>query len=201
VKVLADNDKNTANKLLLLYLIDKMELPLSNSQITEYVRQAEFMDYITLCETLADMTDKGYLEKTVENNNTRYTITDEGQTTLEYFEKHIPAASRGMVNSYVRDSRSNIKKYYENTANFFPNAENNEFIVKCGLYEDDRALMEFSISVDTRDQARQIQTNWKANANILYGRIIESLTVSPVIGEEGEPEESEEPEETTSPSG
>jgi hypothetical protein len=29
------------NKLLLLYLIDKMELPLSRSQITEYVRQAE----------------------------------------------------------------------------------------------------------------------------------------------------------------
>jgi DNA-binding PadR family transcriptional regulator len=181
----------TEDKLVLLYLLEKMELPLSNSQITEYVRQAEFMDYITLCETLADMTDNGYLEKTVENNNTRYSITDEGQTALEYFEKHIPVNKRGMINSYVRESRQNIKKYYENTATFFPNAENNEFIVKCGLYEDERALMEFSISVDTRGQARKIQSNWKANANTLYGRIIEALTVTI---KEGDPE-------ATSPSG
>jgi hypothetical protein len=39
--------------------------------------------------------------------------------------------------------------------------------------------MELSISVDTREQAKLIQSNWKANAKVLYGRIIETLTTSP----------------------
>lgn len=167
--------KNVENKLLLLYLIDKMDIPLSRSQITEYVRQADYMDYYTLQQMLAEMVEGGYLENTQDNNTTRYNITGEGQTTLEYFEKHIPAPIRTKINNYVRDNRKNIKRDYENTATYFPNAENDQFMVKCGVYEDERVLMELFISVDTREQARLIQSNWKANAKVLYGRIIEAL--------------------------
>ena len=47
------------------------------------------------------------------------------------------------------------------------------------IYEDERALLELSISVDTRDQARQIQVNWKKNANTTYGKILGLLITSP----------------------
>ena len=163
------------NKLLLLYLIDKMDLPLSRNQITDYVRQSDYMDYFTLQQLLAEMVEGGYLENTQDNNTTRYTITGEGQTTLEYFEKHIPVPIRTKINNYVRDNRRIIKKDYENTATYFPNAKNDEFMVKCGVYEDERVLMELFITVDTRDQAKLIQTNWKSNAAMLYRRIIEAL--------------------------
>jgi DNA-binding PadR family transcriptional regulator len=169
--------KAVENKLLLLYLIEKMDLPLSRSQITDYVRQAEYMDYFTLQQALAEMVKDGYLENIQDNNNTRYTITGEGQSTLEYFAKHIPTPIRAKINSYVRDNRRIIKRDYEITATYFPNTENNEFMVKCGVYEDERVLMELFISVDTREQAKLIQTNWKTNAKVLYGRIIEALVV------------------------
>ena len=79
----------------------------------------------------------------------------------------------------MRDNRKNIKKAYENTATYFSNTDTADFTVKCGVYEDDRALMEITISVDTREQARQIQSNWKKNANTLYGKLIETLIISP----------------------
>lgn len=167
--------KIVENKLLLLYLIEKMDLPLSRSQITDYVRQAEYMDYYTLQQTLAEMVEGGYLENSQDNNSTLYTITEDGQTMLEYFEKHIPASVRAKINTYVRDNRRNIKRDYENTATYFPNVENDEFMVKCGVYEDERVLMELFISVETRDQAKQIQANWKNNASKLYSNIIKEL--------------------------
>ena len=174
--------KAVENKLLLLYLVDKMELPLSRGQITEYVQQAELMDYYTLQQTLAEMVDGGYLDATVDqaqdNATTRYSITGDGLTTLEYFEKHIPATIRVKVNNYARDNQRALKREYENTATYFPGVENDVFTVKCGVYEDNRTLMEISISVDSRDQARIIQTNWKANAKLIYGRIMEAITPS-----------------------
>ena len=163
------------NKLLLLYLIEKMDLPLSRSQITDYIRQDELMDYYTLQQTMADMVDGGYLEMTMDNNTTIYTITDEGLQTLEYFEKHIPSGIRSKINQFVRENRKNIQRAFENTATFFPSEANDEFLVKCGVYEESRVLMEISISVDTREQARIIQNNWKANAKTLYGDIIRTL--------------------------
>ena len=170
--------KNPENRLLLLYLIDKMDLPLSRSQITDYIIQAEYMDYYTLQQALGDMVDGGYLDGTSDNNTTRYTITDEGLQTLEYFEKHIPPSVRNRINQYVKESRGDIKRAFENTATFFPNEAGDEFLVKCGVYEESRVLMELTISVDTREQARLIQNNWKANAKTLYGEIIGRLARS-----------------------
>jgi hypothetical protein len=137
------------------------------------------MDYITLAETLAGMVDDGYLEESKDNNNTRFAITGEGQSILEYFSRQIPASVRGTISNYVKEKRSDIKKDYMKTAVYFYNADTNDFTVKCGVYEEERALLEIFLAVDTREQARLIQTNWKANFNTLYGKIIEVMITSP----------------------
>jgi len=171
----ADESIAVENKLLLLYLIDKMDLPLTRSQITDFVRDGEYMEYYTLQQTLADMVSDGYLEMAQENNNTRYSITDEGLSTLEYFERHIPGGTRAKINKYVHDNFNSVKRDYEITANYFQDNETNEYIVKCGVYDDDRLLMEINISVVSREQARLIQRNWKSNVTSLYVNILREL--------------------------
>lgn len=166
------------NKLLLLYLIDKMDIPLSNTQISQFALEENYMNYFTLQQSLSEMVESGYLDKTQDNNNTRYTATDEGITTLEYFEKHIPIDIRNKINQYVLDNRSTIKKDFEITANYFYDHPNNEFIVKCGIYEDDSMLMEINVSVVNRNQAKLICNNWKQNVNKLYGSILSELAIN-----------------------
>ena len=182
--------KNAENKLLLLYLINRMEFPMSRAQVTDFVHVADFMDYYTLQQTLAIMVESGHLDATEENaldnSTTRYAVTDEGQTTLEYFEKHIPWSKRHAIDRYITENRGKIKKDYENIATIFPDVENDAFRVKCGTYDDKHALLEMVVSVDTREQARLIQSNWRANASVLYQQIIEALTITKeaVIDEE-----------------
>ena len=173
--------KDVENKLLILYLINRLELPMSRAQITDFIIQKELMNYFVLEQTLSAMVEAGVLDAATEAdaqdvNTTRYSVTGEGLTTLEYFESHIPQPVRQMINRYVEENKGKIKKDYENVANYFPNVENNEFKVKCGVYEDKRALIELFVSVDTREQAKLIQSNWRANASKLYSRIIEALT-------------------------
>ncbi|MDR1913278.1 MAG: DUF4364 family protein [Clostridiales bacterium] len=163
------------NKLILLYLIDKMDLPLSRSQITDFVREGEYMDYYTLQHTLADMVDGLYLEKVQDNNNTRYSITEDGATTLEYFENHIPPAIRTKISKYVHDHFNTVKRDFEVTANYFLDSETNEFIVKCGVYEDKCVLMEINVSVVSREQAKMICNNWKSHVSEIYLNILTEL--------------------------
>jgi len=174
-------DKTMENKLLLLYLVSRMELPMSQAQVTDFVRDADYMDYYTMQQTLANLVEGGHFDVTEENaldnNTTRYNITDEGQTSLEFFAKQIPWSRRQAIDAYILENQGKIKKDYENIATYFPNMENDEFRVKCGVYEDKRALLELVVSVDTREQAKLIQSNWRANASGLYQRIIEALTV------------------------
>jgi len=173
-------NRDVENKLLILYLINRMELSLSHGQITDFIIDRELMDHFVLEQTLSNMLEQGLLEAITENaqdgNTTRYSVTNEGHTSLEYFENHITRPTRLLINQYVEDNRGKVKRDYEVTATYFPNVEMQDFLVKCGVYEDKRALLELSISVDTREQAKLLQGNWRANASGLYQKIIEAMT-------------------------
>ncbi|MCL1884352.1 MAG: DUF4364 family protein [Defluviitaleaceae bacterium] len=173
--------RDAENKLLLLYLINVMDLPMSRSQITDFVIQKDLMNHFVLEQNLTDMVERGFLDTTCENSQdettTNYALTEEGLTNLELLQNQLPRPLRNIIDQYVDDTRGKIKKGFEKTAHYFPNIENDEYIVKCGVYDDKRGsmLMEISVPVVTREQAKQIQANWNANYNSLYQKILMTL--------------------------
>ncbi|MDR1689917.1 MAG: DUF4364 family protein [Clostridiales bacterium] len=175
-----DNEyERIEGKLLLLYLIDQMDIPLSNNQISQFALNEDYMDYFILQQNLTEMTESGFLDKYQDNNTTRYTILDKGIEILDFFQKRIPTDIRNKINQYVLENRKTIKKDYEVTANYFYDHTNNEFIVKCGVYEDETMLMELNISVVSKEQAKTICANWKKNVKTLYGDTLASLLAKP----------------------
>ncbi|MDL2248907.1 DUF4364 family protein, partial [Tyzzerella sp. OttesenSCG-928-J15] len=163
------------NKLILLYLIEKMDIPISTSQISQFVLGESMIGYFDLQQCLSEMVDDNYVEATQENNNTRYSITDTGLTTLDYFEKRIPVYIRNKINKHVLENRKYIKRDYETTANYFKDIHTGDYTVKCGIYEDDAMLMEINLTVVSREHARGICENWRNNVTQLYGNILGNL--------------------------
>lgn len=173
----SDSNENTQieKKIILLFLIDKMDIPLSNSQIAQFAMEENFMNYYTVQQYLNEMVDIGYLDRLQDNNSTRYTITEDGLTALDVFIKNVPISIRNRIIKYVSEHRKIVKQDYEITANHFFDYNNNEYIVKCAIYEDEMMLMEFNLSVVTKEQALAICNNWKSNVSNLYGQIINTL--------------------------
>ena len=174
-----DEYKRIESKLLLLYLIDKMEIPLANDQISQFAIDEDYMDYFTLQHNLAEMAQTGFIDKYQDAATTRYTILDKGLEILDFFEKRIPQYIRGRINEYVLENRRTIKKDYEITANYFYDHSNNEFIVKCSVCEDKTMLMELNLSVVSKEQAKNICANWKGKVKSLYGDILTTLIKDP----------------------
>lgn len=163
------------SKLLLLYLIEKMNLPITTSQISQFVLEEGLLNFFDLHECLSEMVEGKYIDATKENNNTRYTITDLGVASLGYFENRISLHIRNKIAKYVNENRSQIKKDYETTANYFKDIQTGEYTVKCGIYENNSLLMEINITVVNREQARNICDNWKNNVNQIYDKVLLSL--------------------------
>ena len=176
-----DNTRALAeSKLIILYLIEKIEIPLSNSEICQFALEKNLMDYFSVQQYLSEMVESGLLEVTTENNSTRYTITADGEETLNYFIKHISNYAKTVINNYAMENSKRIRAEYAVTANYFQEM-NNEYTVKCGVYDSDgtTALMELSVNVATKDQARIICRNWKNNVADLYGKIMLTLATEP----------------------
>ncbi len=164
------------NKLILLYLINKMSMPLSNSDISLFALEKDYMDYFQLQQYLSELVDSEFLEVTKENNSLLYTLTDDGLDVISYFIDHISDQHKNDINVFVNENKGRIRAEYDVTANFFPEI-NNDFLVKCGICESDgTSLMELSVLVPTRQQAQSICYNWKKNVNNVYSSIMSALT-------------------------
>ncbi|WMI81557.1 DUF4364 family protein [Anaerotignum sp. MB30-C6] len=165
------------HKLIILHLVQKMGISLSNSEICQFLLNKEYMDYFSVQQYLAELVEAGWLEKTKEHNNTRYTLTDEGEEVINYFQNHVKESVKEDISIYVKENSKRIRAEYAVTANYFPEF-NGDFLVKCGLCDDDGAqLMEISVSVVSKQQAQQICRNWRKNVSHLYGNFLTALVV------------------------
>ena len=174
--------KDAENKLLILYLINMMDMAMSRSQITDFIIEKDLMNHFTLEQALADMVERGFLHGDTEEASdisiTKYTLTEEGSSHLDLLEEQIPRPVRHLIDRYVEENRGKILRGLEKSTNHFYDADNDEFTVKCGVYDDKRGtrLMEIIVHVATREQVKQIQANWNANYSTVYGRVLALLT-------------------------
>ena len=160
--------KLAEHKLIILHLLQKMGISLSNSEICQFLLEKNYMDYFSVQQYLAELESAGWLEKTREQNNTRYTLTDDGEEVINYFIKN-------EINVYVHENSRRIRAEYAVTANYFPEL-NGDYLVKCSLCDDNGAtLMEISVSVVSKAQAQQVCRNWRKHVNQYYRDFLTSL--------------------------
>ncbi|MCL2702430.1 MAG: DUF4364 family protein [Defluviitaleaceae bacterium] len=167
-----NSDAQLTKKITLLYLVNKFDIPLASTHITQFALEQGLMNYYQVLTYLQEMVDVGYLDKSSNHGSNHFTITGDGAAALESFIKLVNNDVKNKVTKFAGENRRNVKKDFENIANHFYDRTTKEYIVKCGVYEEDMTLMELNLSVVSKEQAVAICTNWKANVAGLYGEIL-----------------------------
>lgn len=172
---LGTNRELAENKLILLYIIDKINSPVSNSHITKVILENRFMNYFLLQQFLNELCDNKLLECNVSDEKNYYKVTESGKQTLNYFHNLIPDGIKSRIDNSLPSIKRDIKNETLITADFVPQSEN-EFIITCKVHEDTFSLIDLNLTVGTKNDARTICDNWKRHSQAIYAEIIESLT-------------------------
>ena len=171
--------KLAKNKLTIMHLLQKMGIALSNSEICQFLLEKDYMDYFSIQQYLSELEAAGWLEKTQDQNNTRYTLTDDGEEVINYFINRISEEVKNEINIYVKENGRRIRAEYAVTANYYPEL-NGDFLVKCGLCDDNGAtLMEITVSVVSKEQAQMVCHNWRKRVNKYYREFLSALATEP----------------------
>ena len=75
----------TLYKLIILYMLDKVDFPLTNSQISEFVLDKGYTDYFKLQQALSELADGGLILKESTHNRTLFHLTEDGKGTIHLF--------------------------------------------------------------------------------------------------------------------
>ena len=77
----------TIYKLIVLYMGQNSRQELTNSQISEFILDREYTDYLHLQQVLSELVETGLLKRRTVSNSSHYELTEEGRDTLSYFEQ------------------------------------------------------------------------------------------------------------------
>jgi predicted transcriptional regulator len=174
ITMFGDTTELAENKLLLLYIFDKIKLPISNIQITQIVLENNFINYFTLHQYISELISSGFLEYTGEKSKHRLVITDRGSRVLDMFKERLPKNRIETTDAYLKRHAEKIKKEVTIAADYTIEGDNN-YIVNLKATENNVILIDLKINVPSNKQARELCSRWKTNSAEIYNNIIRQL--------------------------
>ncbi len=163
------------NKLLLLYIVNRIKFPVSNTQITELVLENNLINYFTLQQYISELLASDFIKSTSVGGSNRLVITEKGVKVLELFGVRISPRKLEVVETYISSHLEKIKKEVTVTADYTIEHKDN-FIVNLKAMEGDSILIDIKLNVASNKQARELCTKWKSSCSELYSSIINLLT-------------------------
>ena len=164
------------DKLIVLYVLDKMEMPLAEESILSICADAnDWMPYINCQHALNRLTEASLIHRNVAQK-TIYTITPSGRDCLANFYTRIPLSRREEINDFIRKERLAYKKNQELFRDYYKNKDGTYTVhVSICEMESDTPMLDIKLSVDTRKSAKYIYNHWDEKAAKIYELLYDNL--------------------------
>lgn len=164
----------TLYKLIILYMLDKVNFPLTNAQITDFILMQEYTTYFILQQAIAELIDSDLIKAESDQNSSMYHLTENGQDTLHFFENKISDAIKSDIEAYLKEHSYEMRNAVSVITDYYKTPQQ-EFACHCKLKERDSDLVDLTITVPTREQAELVCSNWRNHNQEIYMYLMESL--------------------------
>ena len=165
----------TFYKLVLLYTLDQLSVPMTNAQISDFFLENGYtFNYLSLQEILADLTETGLIRPEPMENTTWYSITPDGQETLACLKNDLPLPIRQSIRDYLAENRMRLRDAASIQADYY-RTTGGEYAVRCRVQEKKEAIIDLTILVPDEGQAKTACGQWHKKCQELYSYLMGEL--------------------------
>ncbi len=175
MKLASDDETLAENKVLILYVLEKANKPLTNDVLYKIVLAAVDMNYFYFQQFMLDLINVGYIFSFQKEEQTLYQITDSGKTTLDLTLDLLPGIIKLKADTNLKPILDSSEEEQSIVAEYTPLSENHYTIV-CKVVENIETVFDVKTFAGSREQAKEIVDNWENNADSIYPKILDILT-------------------------
>lgn len=161
-------------KLIILYMLEKVDFPLTNSQISEFILDEGYTNYFTLQQSISELIESGFVREEATHSRTFYHLTEEGEETIHFFKNDISPAIQDDIDTFLNQKKYELKNEVSIKADYFQNS-NQEYSVRCQVIEQGSPLIDLLITVPTETEATTVANNWSEKNQEVYAMIMAKL--------------------------
>ena len=155
-------------------MLEKVDFPLTTSQISEFILDKGYTTYFKLQETLSEMVESGLLRVETTHNRTLYHLTENGAETIQFFKNKISTAIQNDIDEFLKEKKYDLKEEVAIKSDYYLNT-NHEYEVRCQIVENGFSLIDLKITVPTEIEAETIASNWSRDSQKIYSSLLSQL--------------------------
>ncbi len=168
------HDPLTLYKLIVLYMLDRVDFPLTKSQIGDFILEKQYTNFLTLQQVIGELTDAGLITAQSIRNRTHLSITREGRETLSFFGNQINEGIKTDVNLFFKENEITLRNEVSILSDFYKSTSG-EYEAHLIAKDKNINLIDITISVPTKETAGAICDNWQRKNQEIYQYLISQL--------------------------
>ena len=164
----------TLYKLIVLYMLNRVNFPMTAAQVSEIILEKEYTGFLTLQQAISELTDAGLITSETIRNRTLLTITGEGQETLNFFQNRISDAITEEINAYLKEKEYSLRNEISVQGDYYKSTSG-EYEAHLIAKDHEINLIDITLSVPDETTASAICDNWLTKNQQIYQYLIQEL--------------------------
>ncbi|MCD8325160.1 MAG: DUF4364 family protein [Lachnospiraceae bacterium] len=164
----------TLCKLLILYMLNQVEFPLTTAQVSEFILGRNYASYYSLQQALDELPDAGLIQTETVRNRTFLTITGAGKETLGYLSDRINPEIKKDTLAYFHEHEIKLRNEHSIAANYY-RSTSGEYEVHMTAKEGKLVLIDLTLSVPDQKMAQGMCEKWERRNQEIYQYLMEQL--------------------------
>lgn len=158
-------------KVLLCYLLEKLDMPVEEEQLYEIIVNSEIVNYFLYTEALDSLIKNNSVSREVRDGKNYIVLEEKGRSGADYFNETIPHYFRKKILKEALYYFARIR--HENEAETDIVRTKNGFEVNCRIKDVEFDLMKLSLYAPDEDQAKLIREKILLDPVGFYRKMIE----------------------------
>lgn len=161
-------------KLMILYILSRVNFPLTNAQLTAFILEKEYTNYFNIQRALSELIDDAFISTRTIRNSTMYRITDTGTETLLLFDHMVSSGIKEDIDLYLTENKYELQEEISTPAEYFQ-VKKGEYAAHLKVVERDSSIIDLSLIVTTEEEASRICSNWREKSSDIYSYLMSTL--------------------------
>lgn len=167
-------DPLTLYKLIILYMLNRVDFPLTRTQISDFILNKEYTNFLTLQQVIGELIDAGLVTAETIRNRTQLILTDDGTQTLEFFGNQISSSIKEEIDDYLKDNEMVLRNEVSVLSDYYKSTSG-EYEARLVAKDKGINLIDITISVPLEETAASICDNWQKKNQDIYQYLVGQL--------------------------
>ena len=161
-------------KLIVLYMLSRVDFPLTKAQICDFILEKEYTDFLTLQQSISELIDSDMIKAKPIRNRTHLSVTDDGLNTLKYFQNRISPTIRNEIDAYFKENEMSMRNEVSVLSDYVM-MPSGEYEARLKAIDKGSCLVGVTLTVPNEEIASSICEKWQKKNQKIYQYLIENL--------------------------